>query len=391
MKRSNASERSVPVRPAGKPAGDPSDDDIRIARLAPIPGLLRELRCNPEAVLTAAGFDPAVFSQPDARVPYLRAAEMLAACAEASATPHFGLLLGCRFDLSMLGVIDPLLRNSSSVRTALGQLVRHLHMTDRGATAFVSTGADGETAVGYNVFLSDAPGAVHIYATALASIYGIMRTLCGPEWQPKRVLFAHVEPADIEPYHQLFRAPLHFNAPRSEIVFSDEWLDQPINGADTRRRLSAERIALAAETRQDSHYVSRVRRCVYELLMSGEISARLVCARLGIHERVLRRHLHAEGTSIKQAIGSARHEIACQLLANTRLSLSEIAEALCYSDATAFSRAFCHIAGMPPKTWRGQAGQRLKGPLSSAARKPTGRIPGSARGRRGTGGQKPNS
>lgn len=367
------------------------DNDIRIARLGPIPELLSELQCDPDSVLRAAGFDPALFNQPDIRVPYRKAAQMLIACAEASATPHFGLLLGSRFELSMLGVLEPLLRNSHTVREALTQLIRHLHLNDRGATGFLAEREHDETAFGYNIYRSEVPGAIHVYAIALSSMCGIMRTLCGPAWQPKRILFAHDMPENIDPYLQFYRVPLHFNAARSEIVFADHWLDLPLHGADSGRRMSVERIALTAETQQDSHFVTRVRRTVYELLMSGEVSTPLICARLGIHERVLRRHLHAEATSIKQLIGSARHEIACQLLGNTQLNQAEIAASLCYSDATAFSRAFRSLAGMPPDRWRRHVRSKVTGPSSSIAHRPVDRIPGSGPDRRGTAGQGPGS
>ena len=349
MNKRSASKRAKPQLAAL------ADDDVRMARLLPIPGLLRKLQCDPDTVLAAAGFDPALFDTPDVRVPYFKAAQMLVACAEASATPHFGLLVGQRFDLSMLGVLEPLLRHSDSVRMALQQLVRHLHLNDRGAAAFMRAPEHGETALGYSIYRNDTPGAIQVYGIVLASICGIMRTLCGPAWQPKRVMFAHGLPAEIDAYHHFFHAPLHFNAVHSEVVFANHWLDMPVHGADSGSRLSAERIALTSEASNDSHFVIRVRRTVHELLMSGEVSTRLICARLGIHERVLRRHLHAEGTAIKQLIGSARHEIACQLLGNTQLSLAEIAAAMGYSDATAFSRAFRNLAGMPPDRWRRQA------------------------------------
>ena len=72
--------------------------------------------------------------------------------------------------------------------------------------------------------------------------------------------------------------------------------------------------------------------------MTGEVSSRRVCALLGIHERVLRRRLQADGTGIAHLIGAARLEVARQLLGETQLTLAEIASALGYSDATAFSR-----------------------------------------------------
>lgn len=360
------------------PAGDSATlaDDIRIGLLGPIPALLRELRCDPAKVLAGTGFDPAIFEKPDARVSYLQAAHMLVVCAKASRTPHFGLLVGQRFELPMLGPLEPLLRNAATVRETLTQLVRHLHLHDRGAVIFLAEREQGEIAVGYNVFDSTVPGAMHIYGIVLTSICVLLQALCGPSWQPLRIMFAHDMPADLDPYHQLYRAPLHFNAAHTEVVFDSHWLDQPLRGTDTRQRINAERNALATERQNDSHFVSRVRRIIYELLMIGEVSAQLISERLGVHERVLRRHLHAEGVSIKQLTGSARHEIACQLLGNTQLSLAEIATALAYSDATAFSRAFRQWQGMPPDSWRRQAREKPTGRSSSTVRKPIDRTPG---------------
>ena len=67
---------------------------------------------------------------------------------------------------------------------------------------------------------------------------------------------------------------------------------------------------------------------------------------------MLRRRLHADGTSIQQLIGVARFEVARQLLRETDLSLAEIASALGYSDATAFFRAFRGWADTTPSPWR---------------------------------------
>lgn len=367
-------------------------EDIRMGLLVPIPDLLRDLGCDPASVLAAAGFDGALFGQPDARVPYSEAAAMFAACAEASGVAHFGLLLGIRFQLPMLGPLVPLMRNCDTVGAALRQLVRHLHVHDRGAAAYLARRGRDEVALGYTVYAAKVDGLHHIYDLANASICNILRDLCGAQWLPDRVSFAHLEPALLDPYHQVFQAPLHFDAPYSEVVFDRRWLEQPIAGADPLRRLLEERVALHAETKRDSHFVERVRRAIYELLMGGEVSTRLICMRLGVHERVLRRHLHAESVTVKQLTGQARHQIACQLLCNTQLSLAEVAAALAYSDPTAFSRAFRNHCGQPPEQWRRQArGRRTKTPTTSAARTPADRIPDSGPSRRGTAGRTPVS
>jgi len=118
--------------------------------------------------------------------------------------------------------------------------------------------------------------------------------------------------------------------------------------------MAAERIALAAEQGDDGRLLERAQRAVHGLVMAGEASSQRIAELLGIHERVLRRRLHAIGTSIHQMIGAARYEGACQLLRETHLQLAEIASALGYSDATAFSRAFRSWANTTPSEWRNQ-------------------------------------
>ena len=52
-----------------------------------------------------------------------------------------------------------------------------------------------------------------------------------------------------------------------------------------------------------------------------------------------------------------RFEIARQLLTDTRVPLAQIAAALGYSEASAFTRAFRRWSGQAPTTWRDEGGQ----------------------------------
>ena len=328
------------------------EGDIRVAVLTPIPGLLRELKCDPGPVLSSVGLDLTLFDRPDTRISFATGGTLLEACAAATGVPHFGLLVGARFDLAMLGVLAHLLRHSESVRAALLQFVRHLHLNDRGAVTFLLNLGEKETSFGYGVYRYDTPGIGQIYDTALAIGLQILRSLCGPSVKLTRVMFAHGVPKDVAPYRRYFGAPVHFDSAHSELILSARWLERPLAGADASRRMAAERIALAAEQGDDGRLLERVQRAVHGLVMEGEASSQRIGELLGIHERVLRRRLQAMGTNLHQMIGAARYEGACQLLRETQLPLPEIASALGYSDATAFSRAFRSWSHTTPSAWR---------------------------------------
>ena len=322
--------------------------------LAPIPSLLREFNCDPDRVMATVGFNPAIFDDLESRVSFAQGGALLEACAAATGVRHFGLLVGTRFDLSMLGVLAQLLRSCDSVRAALQQLVRHLHLNDRGAVGFMVDLNRERFALGYAIYRSDTPGIDQIYDMSMANAVGIMRSLCGPAWKPALVSFAHGAPLDVAPYNRYFRAPLQFDAAHSEVIVASRWLDQPLAEGDPALRVAAERIALMEERGADGRLVDRARQAVQRLVMSADASSPRVAELLGLNERVLRRRLRAEGTSIHQLVGSARLEGACQLLRSTHLTLAEIAAALGYSDATAFSRAFRGWTQTTPSAWRSQ-------------------------------------
>jgi AraC-like DNA-binding protein len=248
------------------------------------------------------------------------------------------------------------MRSSDTVRAALLQFVRHLHLNDRGAVTFLLNLNQEEISIGYGIYRHDTPGIEEAYDMALAIGFRLMRALCGPAWKPLRVSFAHGAPKDGAPYRRYFRAPVHFDSAHSELIFSARWLDRPVASADPSQLVAAERIALAAEQGGDGRLVERVRRAIHGLVITGEASSRRISAQLGIHERVLRRHLLAHGSSVHQLIGAARFEWSRELLGDTHLTLAEIAAALGYSDATAFSRAFRNWANTTPSAWREQVG-----------------------------------
>lgn len=316
-----------------------------------IPALLRELGKDPESILASVGLDAGHFRNPDHRFAFQTAGNLLAACATATRLPHFGLLVGARFDFEDLGILAHLMRDASTVKEALLGLVRHLHLTDRGAVPFLLDLGEERIALGYVIYRHDTPGIGQVYDLAIAVGYAMLRVLCGADWKPLLVTLAHDAPRDTAPYRRFFHAPVRFNAAHSELVFPTHWLERPIVGADVARRLSAERTALDVE-RGEKRLTERVQRTVQGLVMAGEATAPRVASLLGMHERVLRRHLQAEGTNLHALLNGARFEVAQQLLQETQLPITEIAAALHYSDATAFSRAFRNWARMTPSAWR---------------------------------------
>ena len=84
--------------------------------------------------------------------------------------------------------------------------------------------------------------------------------------------------------------------------------------------------ALAA--RHDNDLIMRTRRALYVLVMQGKGSMTSVADLMGMRRRTLNRRLALSGTSISEQLEDVKSHIARQLVADTTMSMIEIASTL---------------------------------------------------------------
>lgn len=324
---------------------------VRIAPLITIPDLLKEYGVRPEPIFEGVGIAMSDFDNPENLVPFTKACALFKACAQATACPHFGLLVGQRGGASSLGAISFLVRNAPDVDTALRDLVANLDLHDRGASAFLEV-TDDVAAIGYEIHEKGLPGTDEVYDTALAIGCNIMRALCGPDWQPAEVLLRRDLPEDARPYESFFRAPVRFNAARNELRFAAACLKLTISQADSMLRRHFEQYFMQLRRQAVGSFQNEAYLAIMSRIGSSRLSLGELAAALAMHPRTLNRRLELAGTSFRELHNKARHDVACQLLVDTRSSLKEIARMLGYSNASAFNRAFVAWEGVSPAAWR---------------------------------------
>jgi len=338
---------ATPAAPASPPR------DLRAGPVLPVPALLREFGVDPTPVLARAGVDPGLLDHAENRIAFAAVGRLLDECVRATGCAHFGLLAGQRFDDATLGALGTLMRHCDSVEVALRCLILYLHLNDRGGVPVLLNLDPTRVALGYAIHQPDMPGRAQFDDATIAIAFNILRQLCGPQWRPIEVMFAHRAPADATPYRQLFGSQIRFDAELSAVTFAAHWLDRAIDGADPSVHATLKTAFQQAAARETGALGERVRRALHsQVYASGPALAPAVADLFSLHERQLRRRLRLEGTSFRQLANDARREVAQHLLRDTRLPLSDIAAALRYADATALSRAFRQWTGMTPGTWR---------------------------------------
>jgi AraC-like DNA-binding protein len=102
----------------------------------------------------------------------------------------------------------------------------------------------------------------------------------------------------------------------------------------------------------EDDWAGDIRRMLCPWVTSHRCSVDAMADLLAMDRRIFDRRLKSRGTSSRALAAEIRFEVACRLLKDTEMSLSEIAAALGYSEASAFTRAFRGWSGQAPSVWR---------------------------------------
>jgi len=324
---------------------------LRIGATLALPAVLRSLGADPAEVLAEAGFDLALFDDPDNEISFAARSHLIAHCVARTGCRHLGLLVGQQGGLQSLGLLGLLVKYSPDAGTALRSLVRYMRHQVRGAATTMAV--DGDKAIlGYAIHQPQVEATDQVGDGAVALLFNIMRALCGAEWKPAEARFAHRKPEDVEPFRRFFRAPLRFDAEEYALVFPADWLNHRLPDTDPQLRQLLQKQIDALESRHGDDFPEHVRSVLRTALVTGHARADHVAALFSMHSRTLNRRLQSFGTGFQQLVDEGRFEIARQMLENSALEVSEIAASLHYADASAFTRAFRRWSGTTPAHWR---------------------------------------
>lgn len=267
--------------------------------------------------------------------------------------PHFGRIVGSKFDILNLGDIGRAALSAPTLGAAL-RLMERAFISVQDETELRLDVEDGIATLSYRILdpniwprEQDAELTIGVFKTLVANV-------ADPGWHPAEVSFEHpAQGADRRPAAE-FGCPVVYEAPSNTFSFSARLLDRPMPTADAVRYqgLSNSLIRISRSIECGVPLAARVRRLVLLHLGSQAVDQTLIAQGLGLSRRSLRRHLADEHTSFGDILAQCREDRAKALLGRTRLSVSEIADRLGYSEISAFERAFRQRTGTTPTGYR---------------------------------------
>lgn len=174
---------------------------------------------------------------------------------------------------------------------------------------------------------------------------------------PHEVCFRHPQRHEPARYHEVFQAPVRFEAEWTGVCFSERGLSLPIVGADPRvGKYLQQQVEAMQQAREPAPITqpldARVRTAIEQALMSSELDQAAVARTLGMSARSLQRGLQAMGTSFSEQLDAVRRARALSLLRDPQRSIREVAFMLGYADPRAFYRSFRRWTGLTPAEHR---------------------------------------
>jgi AraC-like DNA-binding protein len=259
-------------------------------------------------------------------------------------TGSFAIL--CHFAIGAPTLREALRRMLAFFRTVLDDTSAELRAEGADAAVIVTSKPLADAAeIGRLVFAHE---------TLLVMLHGMMCWLIARRIPIRRAQFAYPQPAWWSEYNLVFSNLLAFDAPDTRVVFSERTLDAPVvqSSESALAFLRGAPANFILKYRDDQSLAARIRRRLRALPPAAWPSFAQAAAELGLGASTLHRKLAQEGTTFRAIAENVRRDLAVRFLADSPMSVVDIAESVGFAEPSAFRRAFKQWTGSTPGAYR---------------------------------------
>ncbi|MEB0009642.1 AraC family transcriptional regulator [Pseudomonas sp. RTB3] len=269
--------------------------------------------------------------------------------------PGLGYEVGSRYHFSIYGLFGYGLISSATTGDALALALRFLPLTYAFTViSYEEQGSDGVLTFAVSGLPPDLQD--FLLARDMAAAAVLLNELGGEHFSLSRFTLKATAPTQPGNDHVLGIPPA-YSANCNSLAFNRAFLSRPLPQANAVTvtmceqmctQLMQRRIARSGMTALVQHYLTSIDNAPPDLTSMARLTH--------ISARTLKRRLHNEGTTFRTLLAEARSRSAIEMLNDSRLSLTEIAERLGFSDLSSFSQAFKRWHGVAPSQFLGTVG-----------------------------------
>ncbi len=305
--------------------------------------------------LQAAGLAPEVLTWTDGVILNTQEADFIEALAAATGDELLGARLGFATDPRGTSLLGYIILNSATLEECLRNAVRFLQVIRPAGRMHLDVSTEAAV-LRIDTAHPRLRGRRQPWEFAIAATLQALRCATGRNLLPLEVRFTHAEHDQHGGLERAFNCRVRMSCSAPAIVLPRESLSLPLVDADPRllqilvahaERLLAERAVNEPALRM------RIERAVLDRLPRGAPTADEIAVVLGMSPRTFARRLHDLGLGFRHIVDGLRLAMAESYLADSSLSLAEIAYLLGYADQSAFTTAFRRWTGTTPRAFRG--------------------------------------
>jgi len=308
-------------------------------------------------LLERSGVDPAVLLDQDNRLPFARFKVLMRAAKDLTGDPALALKFGAASLFAEMSIVGLISEAAETLAEGLAQLNRYGRLVIEvaglgGADRFAVVRGEGEHRGSF--WLEDRRADPNDFpelteSTLARFVSGVARQFGGPPLA-RAVQVTHPEPAYRAEYDRIFQAPVTFGADRNALLIYNSWTARR-TGRSNRYvfGIFSERAEALLKGLESVRTVrGRVESALIPILHTGETDMGRLARELGLSRPTLYRQLKAEGLSYEALLDDLRHRMALHYLDGRKVSVSQTAYLVGFSDPSAFSKAFKRWTGASP-------------------------------------------
>ncbi len=302
------------------------------------------------SVLRCLSLPSDYLADPDRLIPVEAKADLLEAGALLTKQPDFGLQLAQRQNiLSILGTIGLLAQQSETLGAGLQAITTYVNQHIQGLEMHLET-KDDIALFHTRQHLDKQPCLSRQNSDHAAyNVFNGINFLCSGTLRVRSVYLIGDAPQCLAPYTRAFRAPIAFGQAFNTLVFDRSYLDAPVANANPSMRLLIQNHLIQNHS---DNFVDQTKWIITNLLPHRNVTLDEVADNLGLAPRTLQHRLAAYSVGFQQLLDEVRIKQVCRYMEQTKLSLTEIADLVGYSQLSAMTRSFKRIMGTTPLTWR---------------------------------------
>jgi AraC-like DNA-binding protein len=315
--------------------------------------LERHYAVDPAPLFAEVGLDIDQLAVAGARYPWLQMQQLWRAAVRATGDPCFGLYVGRRVRPTSFHALGFSWLASQTLHGSLERFCRYynvittaplnLEFTERN-NQYVFSGKLGNSRLQAEDASTDA---------FLACVLQLCRDATDSNFAPLAVALQRDDCGHIDQYIKFFGAPVTFGADTNSLFFDKASLESTLPGDNSELAKANDKVAEHyLESLDPRKVASEVRELLVTLLPSGHSNQELIAQRLNRSVSTLQRQLHNEGTNYQAIRDETRQALAEEYVADHKLSLSQVAYMLGFSDQSNFSRAFKRWTGRSPREYQ---------------------------------------